>query len=269
MISNVKTVSDFFQLDRFNISPASITQMVFHCAPEIIQPDVILMPWWQPEVFSQWVDRITIISDRLLFEFEYKGKKISVVRSGIGAPQAGDAVLALGFTACKRLLFAGSVGGLQPNIQIGDLMMPEFSYSGDGFCRYLETEVPKADCLIERVFPDKALSSNLLRSASLLARDAGIAIHTGPVYCIDSILSQFRLLDYFADELGCIGIEMETAAVFKAARLVGIQAAALFSVSDVPVMKKTLYAGRSPEERDRRIQIRANVLAKALLDCLD
>ena len=265
----MKTISDFFQLDRFNISPANITQMVFHCVPEIIQPDVILMPYWQPEVFGEWVDRITIISDHLLYEFEYKGKKISVVRSGIGAPQAGDAVLALGFTACERLLFAGSVGGLQPNIQIGDLMMPEFSYSGDGFCRYLETEAPKVDCFLERILPDKALSSILLSSASLLAIEAGIAIHTGPVYCIDSILSQFRLLDYFSGELGCIGIEMETAAVFKAARKVGIQAAALFSVSDVPVMKRTLYAGRSSEERNRRIQIRANVLAKAVLDCLD
>jgi purine-nucleoside phosphorylase len=61
---------------------------------------------------------------------------------------------------------------------------------------------------------------------------------------------------------------METAAVFKAARLAGIRAAALFSVSDVPVNNQTIFAGRSPAEQDYRKEIRSKVLVKALLDCL-
>jgi purine-nucleoside phosphorylase len=68
--------------------------------------------------------------------------------------------------------------------------------------------------------------------------------------------------------LGCIGFEMETAAAFKAARLVGIRAAALFPVSDVPFQKKSLFAGRSEAEKEKRIEIRKKVLAKALLDAI-
>jgi purine-nucleoside phosphorylase len=264
----MKSLPDFFQLDRFNISPTDVTRGVFQCDPKTIHPDVILMPWWQPEVFGLWANRITAITNHILYELDYKGRVISVIRSGIGAPQAGDMVLALGCTDCERLIFAGSVGGLRSDIQIGDLMIPDFSYSGDGFCRYLEPDSPQKDCMLEMVPPDETLSLALLRSASHLAQEAGIKIHTGPIFSIDSILSQFRLLDYFSGVLGCIGIEMETAAVFKAARMVGIQAAALFSVSDVPVIKKTLYAGRLPEERNRRKDTRSRVLAKALLDCL-
>ncbi len=264
----MKTLPGFFRLDQFNISPADVTRGIFHCDPECIHPDVILMPWWQTEVFGLWANRITTITEHILYELEYKGKTISVIRSGIGAPQAGDTVLALGCTPCERIIFAGSVGGLQSDIQIGDLMMPEFAYSGDGFCRYLEADAPLKDCFLERVYPDESLSLALSRSASPLAVEAGVVIHTGPIFSIDSILAQFRILDYFSEPLGSIGIEMETAAVFKAARLVGIQAAALLSVSDVPGIKKTLYAGRLPEERNRRKDIRSRVLARAVLDCL-
>ena len=61
---------------------------------------------------------------------------------------------------------------------------------------------------------------------------------------------------------------METAAAFKAARMVGIPAAALFSVSDVPVKNQSLFSGRPEAEKDYRKEIRSQVLAKALLDCL-
>ncbi len=264
----MKSLPDFFQLEKFHISAVDVTQMILQCDLDIIHTDVILMPWWQPEVFSLWVDRITPITRNILYEMEFEGQAISVVRSGIGAPRAGDTVLALGCTACERILFAGSVGGLRPNINIGDLMMPEFSYSGDGFSRYLEQDFPVKDCFLEKLTPNKALSLAVSCSVSSLANEAGVAVHTGPVFSTDSILSQFCKLDYFVNDLGCIGIEMETAAVFKAASIVGIQAAALFSVSDVPVRNKTLYSGRSQEEQNYRKETRSKVLAKALLNCL-
>jgi purine-nucleoside phosphorylase len=264
----MKKLPDYFQLERFNISPADVIRMGLHCDPDSIHPDVILMPWWQPEIFALWSERITAIAGNTLFEMEFAGKRVSIVRSGIGAPQTGDTVLALGLTACERIFFAGSVGGLRPDIHIGDLMIPEYSVSGDGFCRYLQPGFPEQDHFLEHVLPDEALTQALARSAAPLARQAGVTVHTGPVFSIDTILAQFDKLDYIVEKLGCIGIEMETAAVFKAARLVGIRAAALFSVSDVPVRNESLLSGRSQEEQEHRRVIRKQVLAKALLDAL-
>jgi len=209
-----------------------------------------------------------MITPNVLYEMVFQGKPLSFVRSGVGAPQAGDAVLALSCTPCKRILFAGSVGGLRPDMLVGDLMMPEFSYAGDGFCRYLQPGSPTKDCFLERNTPDERLSAALSRATNPLAHQAGVTVHTGPVFSIDTILAQFSILDEIANQLGCIGIEMETAAVFKAARLAGMRAAALFSVSDVPVKNQTLFAGRLQEEKDHRQEIRSKVLAKALLDCL-
>lgn len=264
----MRRLPDFFQLDQYNISPVDVTRMVFHCDPDVIHPDVILMPWWQPDLFIPWVGEITTIIPNILYELVFGGKPVSIIRSGIGAPQAGDSVLALGCTACERILFAGSVGGLRPEIRIGELMLPEFSYSGDGFSRYIDRDFPAKDTFLERATPDEGLARSIASSLAPLASQAGVRVHTGPVFSIDSILAQFSKLDYLAIELGCIGIEMETAAVFKAARMVGIRAAALFSVSDVPVGKRTLYSGRSDDEQRFRKEIRSKVLAKALLDCL-
>jgi len=262
----MKKLPDFFQLDAYNISEVDVTQMVFHCEPLAIQPDVILMPCWQPTIFDMWIEKITTITPEILYEVEYQGKPISIIRSGIGAAQTGDAVLALGCTPCQRILFAGSAGGLRPDINIGDLILPEFSYAGDGFCRYLEPGFPKKDCFLEHTMPDQALAETLKRVAAPLAQAAGVAIHTGPVFSIDSILAQFNSLGRIAGSSGCAAIEMESAATFKAAHMVGIQAAALLSVSDAPIKKQTLYAGRSEAEKGYRRETRRNVLAKALLD---
>jgi purine-nucleoside phosphorylase len=264
----MKKLPDSFLLDRYNISPVDVVRMVLHCDVNAIHPDVIFMPWWQPEIFSLWSGPITTLFGNTLFEMEYKGKPVSIIRSGIGAPQSGDAVLALGCTPCQRIYFAGSVGALRQDIQIGDLLVPEYSVSGDGFSRYLQPGFPTEDSFLKRIYPDKALTQALALAAAPLAQEAGVTIHTGPVFSIDTILAQFDKLDYIVDELGCIGIEMETAAVFKAARLVGIQAAALFSVSDVPVRNQSLLAGRSQVEKEYRKEIRKKVLAKALLDAI-
>jgi purine-nucleoside phosphorylase len=177
-------------------------------------------------------------------------------------------VLALACTPCERILFAGSVGGLRENMHIGDLMMPGISIAGDGFCRYLQPGFPPQDCFLERNAPDEELSAALYRAVLPLAQQAGVPVHTGPVFSIDTILAQFNILDDITNTLGCIGIEMESAAAFKAARMAGIRAAALFSVSDVPVKNRSLFSDRLLEEKDYRKLIRSTVLARALLDCL-
>jgi purine-nucleoside phosphorylase len=263
----MKSSLAFLHLDKYNISPADVVRMAFKCAPEAIHADVILAPIWKVEIFSQWAESITVITPDVLYDLAYQGKTISFLRSGVGAPLTGDAVLALGCTSCQRILFAGSVGGLRAGMHIGDLMLPEFSYAGDGFCRYLQPVFPPQDCFLEHNAPDDALSAALYQATLPLAQEAGVAVHTGPVFSIDTILAQFSILDEIIS-LGCIGIEMETAAAFKAARLVGIPAAALFSVSDVPVKNQSLFSGRPAAEKDYRKVIRSTIFAKALLDCL-
>jgi purine-nucleoside phosphorylase len=59
---------------------------------------------------------------------------------------------------------------------------------------------------------------------------------------------------------------METAAVFGAARVVGIRAGALLQVSDVIPVNKTLFSGRTKEDHKKRRWLKENVLARIILE---
>ena len=62
---------------------------------------------------------------------------MTYIKTGIGAPVLMDALLTLGVTACQRIIFIGSVGSLDDNIGIGDIVIPEYSVCGDGASRYI------------------------------------------------------------------------------------------------------------------------------------
>ena len=192
-----------------------------------------------------------------------------MIRTGIGAPLAGDATIALGCTPCTHIVFVGSVGGLDATQKIGDLAIPDRSYSGDGFSMYLpkSTDGPHPQ-LLQSVTPDQRLRSLLTHSSQSVSRSNGVAVHTGSVFSIDTILAQFQHLDWIVDQLHCIGIEMETSAVFRAAQLCGIKAAALLQFSDVIPARKSLYSGRTEVEQEHRRQVRTEILAPAVIDVL-
>jgi purine-nucleoside phosphorylase len=61
---------------------------------------------------------------------------------------------------------------------------------------------------------------------------------------------------------------METSAVFRASRLVGIRAAALLQLSDVIPARKSLFSGRTASDQARRRGVRATVLARAVVAAL-
>ncbi|MBN1646949.1 MAG: hypothetical protein JW874_02850 [Spirochaetales bacterium] len=74
-------------------------------------------------------------------------------------------------------------------------------------------------------------------------------------FSIDTVFAQFAFLDEI-QALGCNVIEMETAAAFRAAEIAGISLAALFSVSDNILNKKSLVSGRTPAEREYRRMVK-------------
>lgn len=190
---------------------------------------------------------------------------VSLIRSGMGAPQTGDVILALGCTPCEVAIFTGSVGGLGNGIEIGDLAVAEKSFCGDGFSRYLDREVIPGDCFLQSSEPDEGLTEHIKAHAREACRTKSVPLHQGAIFSTDSILAQFFRLDYLTEKLHCLGIEMETAAVFRAAKLVGIKAGALLQVSDVPQRSKSIYTGRRQQEMEYRKSIRQEVLARVVL----
>lgn len=257
----------YFQINNFGISSEDVVKCTLHCTSNDIHHKVILTPAWGSEVFTEVAEDINETGPGI-WQVKYAGQFFSLIQSGIGAPMAGEAVLALGCTPCETMVFTGSLAGLDSHIEIGDLFLVERSICGDGFSRYLNPSLVPDDCFLQPVEPDHALKDHIYERASEICRRNSIPLHRGTVYSMDCVLPEFFRLNHFIGKLGCTGLEMETAAVFRAAKLVQIKTSALLIVSDNPLQMKSLYSGRTEADHNRRRTVRRRVLAKAILDSL-
>jgi purine-nucleoside phosphorylase len=255
---------------KYGTNPIDIVRSSLGCEPEIIQKDVIIAPAWKPELFDNYTNDIKEIYDGIykIWNLSIKGKIITYILTGIGAPNVLEVVLALGCSPCKNIIFIGSVGGLDKNFKIGDIVIPEYSICGDGACRYLSNKkISENNCFGEKYYPNKDLYETIISKTKNLAKENNIKWHNGKNYSIDTVIAQFAHIDEILD-MGCNCIEMETAALFKSAGICKIKAGAVFSVSDNTILKKSLLSGRTEDEINYRIYVRKSVLTKIVLECL-
>ncbi|MDM7993105.1 MAG: hypothetical protein QUS11_07300 [Candidatus Fermentibacter sp.] len=258
----------YFALDRYSITADDVVRLAMHCGPSAILPSVLMTPVWSLDDFLDAADLVGTVTPDTVFTLEYEGSRVTLIRSGIGAPQTSDMMLALACTPCTRVVFVGSAGGLVPGMRIGDLLLPTASVAGDGFSRYLSDGSVAWAGPPGAATPDPAVLENLRSLCRLHSEGIDTTVHEGRVFSTDSIVAQFHHLGEMTHDLGCTGIEMETAAVFRAAALTGISAGALLQISDVIPDRKSLFSGRDETDRQRRRSLRRGVLARAALGAL-
>lgn len=269
-----KGLPGYFAHDRYNIKPRDVTRLILHCEPEEIREKVIVTPCWNPDGFlTNTAESVKVIAEggvyeTSIYEVTYRNQPVSLVCSGIGAPQAGDVVLALGCTPCRYLIFTGSCGGLTRDLTIGDLLTISESIGGDGYSSYLAEGGLSPNAFLKPAEPDAELNNTLEEHAASLTGEGNVPLHKGRVFSSDTIVAQFAHLEEMADKYECSSIEMETSAVFNSADLVEIRAAALLIISDVITVGKSLFSGRTKEDMERYKDIKKTVLGKIILDTL-
>ena len=78
----------------------------------------------------------------------FNGKPVSVQSTGMGCPTAGIVVEELAQLGAKRLLRIGTCGGLQPDLELGDLIVALTAVPADGTARHYvggDPHCPTAD----------------------------------------------------------------------------------------------------------------------------
>lgn len=257
-------------MERFGSKRELICDQAIGVEAVQVREHVILAPWWEPHVLD------SLGEAKLLNESENKPVKvwnistnhgeITYIKCGIGAPVTIDAVLALGLTPCKKILFVGSAGALDQNIGIGDIVIPEYSICGDGASRYIVNNyLNDGDVFGEKVYPDQKLFAHLKNATDKICTENNVKWHLARNFSIDTIFAQFSHLDEIMN-MGCNVIEMETAAAFRAARLVNIPLTALFSISDNTLQNKSLISGRTTKEIEYRRRVRRTVFPQIILE---
>ncbi len=213
--------------------------------------------WWRRERTAQ---RLAALHDvrELRFPDYHLGRRrgdgLPVLYScAYGASRAVEPVHVFGQLGTSTVVQIGSCGSLQPQVRTGDIVLPEAAAIGEGASQYYGG------------FGTSSSAPELVDRAEADLRARGFRVHRGAHVTTSALFAQPPERVAAWHEAGYLGVDMETSAVFSAARSFGMQAVSLLFVWD------ELLAGRSflhPfTEAEQAAQARANdVLMDVALD---
>ncbi|KUO43169.1 MAG: hypothetical protein APU95_03390 [Hadesarchaea archaeon YNP_N21] len=180
----------------------------------------------------------------------YTGKKdgieISTSATGIGCPSAAIVVEELSRIGAETFIRVGTTGALQPEIEIGDIIVATAAVRADGTTRsYLPIEYP-AVASIEVI-------SALLNAAEKFNRK----VHYGIVLSSDAFYAENADAMKNWTRANVLSVEMECSAIFTIAGIKGLQAGAILAVDGNitrNMKKREFEPGERTGELDERVQ---------------
>lgn len=162
----------------------------------------------------------------------YKGKRVTVMASGMGMPSMGIYAYELyKMYDVKSIIRVGSCGGYLEEEKLFDIILSRQSYSESNFAYTLNND----ECHL--VESDKELSDKI----SEVAKEKEIKLFEGTTACTDCfdlyMTDVNKFLGRIPSDIKPISAEMEAFALFYVAKLLGKKAACLMSVVDSKFIK--------------------------------
>jgi uridine phosphorylase len=177
---------------------------------------------------------------------EVDGTEISTCSTGIGCPSAAIVVEELAKIGAETFIRVGTTGALQPEIEIGDIVIVTAAVRADGTTRaYLPVEYPAV--------ADFDVVSALRQAAEKMKKEA----HLGIVLTSDAFYGENAESIRRFGEANVLSVEMECSAIFTLAGLRGLRAGAILVVDGnlVKGIKKGEFEpGEKTGELDERVQ---------------
>lgn len=193
-------------------------------AKTVIMPGDPLRAKYIAETYLTDYECINAVRNMLGYTGYYKGKKVTVMGSGMGMPSIGIYSYELfDFYDVERIIRVGSAGAYSADINLYDVVIASQAYSESSFAK---VALGSDDNILSG--SDK-LNQELVKSAQSLGYD----YHLSPIHSSD-VFYRLNFDDYKAinEEHGCICVEMESFALFANAKRLGKEAACILTISD-------------------------------------
>ena len=153
---------------------------------------------------------------------EYRGRKVSVMGSGMGMPSIGIYSYELfRFYDVDAIIRVGSAGAYVSELNLFDLVLVDSAWSES---TYALAQLGESQDVQQ---PDPQLNE-IIRSA---AQKLQVPLHEGRIHSSDVFYHEQDELARYRSH-GCVCVEMESFALFHNARVCGKQAACLLTISD-------------------------------------
>lgn len=183
------------------------------------------------------------VREMLGFTGTYKGKKVSVMASGMGIPSIGIYSYELfKFYGVEKIIRIGSCGAYDDKLELLDTIIVKNAYSESNFPFIMN------GCTEKLIFPSEKLTNELILSAEKLKIKANIGtILTSDGF--DYYIDYKSLLSRIPKDINCIAAEMEAFGLFHTANVLNKQAACILSVTDSRFKKNIVSA----EDREKSL----------------
>ncbi|MEG0909571.1 MAG: purine-nucleoside phosphorylase [Bacilli bacterium] len=224
-------------------NPIHIEAKKEEIAELVLLPGDPLRAKYIAENFLEDAKLINDVRNMLGFTGTYKGKRITVMGSGMGMPSASIYAFELiHFYGVKEIIRIGTCGAVSESALIGEIILADKVYSESNFAytynNYTEHVVSSSKELNEKIIDTAKLSNMKIHVGMLTTMDV-----FGPY------IDYQRVLDRIPKEYNILGEEMEAFGLIHVANSFGIKASTMATIVDSKFSNIVL----SSEEREKNL----------------
>lgn len=219
----------------------------------VIMPGDPLRAKYIAENFLDDYSLVNSVRGMYAYTGTYKGKKITVMASGMGMPSMGIYSYELyKFYDVETIIRIGSCGAYSKDLNLFDIVLSENCFTEGNYALTMNNE----DC---HMVSSNSDINNIIKET---AKENNVNLYVGNTVCTDCFdiymtdVNQF--LDRIPENFSPISAEMEAFALFYTAKLLNKKASCIMSVVDSKYIDKVA----TPEER----QTGLNNMIKLALD---
>ncbi len=193
-------------------------------ANTVLMPGDPLRAKFIADTFLENVERFNTVRNVYGYTGTYKGRKISVMASGMGMPSIGIYSYELfEFYGVENIIRIGSCGAYTADLNLYDVILATEVWSESTFAK-VQNGYDKDSI---------AASTELNSKLDKYAQELGIEIHKEIIHSSDVFYRKnFHEYKEIYEKHGCVAVEMESFALFHNANVLGKKAACLLTVSD-------------------------------------
>ena len=191
-------------------------------------------------------------------EIEIKGKKYWFAIEYGGATLSEYLHLACLFGS-KKNIHIGSCGGLNPDLNSLDLIVPIYTYGNESTTRIYAREVKD-----HKHYSTENISQELIKNTP-----KNLKIDTGPIVGCQAMMGESWEDVKSWSEAGYSGVEMETAVFFAVSNHFKVPCGALIYISDNLIKGQTCHDESHKNEKAKREAVKAEVYKVAIKTILN
>ena len=154
----------------------------------------MIAPGWKPTKIlrnpAYKVTELAVHSYQSGYLVEKDGLKVAWAQVSSGGGNMIDNMIICSEMKFRNLIFAGAVGGLSKDFEIGDFCTPEVNISAVYANQYLQEKLSDFHPF-EKIYPNLEFSKSVIE----LAKDNGYNLKAAKVFCTDSIAMEYSHLD--------------------------------------------------------------------------